>query len=153
MAVIVRDTRDKASKHKNVDEYLVAQGHQVVRSKLYVGDVTLLNNQSVCIDLKRNLAEVVLNVCQQHDRFVREINRANDAGIKLLFLIEHGGSIKTLDDVREWVNPRLKESPLAVSGERLYRIMYTMQQRYGIEWHFCDKRCTGKKVIELLNIT
>lgn len=152
MAVIVRDTRDKASKHKNVDEYLVAQGHQVVRSKLYVGDVTLLNNQSVCIDLKRNLAEVVLNVCQQHDRFVREINRANDAGIKLLFLIEHGGSIKTLDDVREWVNPRLKESPLAVSGERLYRIMYTMQQRYGIEWHFCDKRCTGKKVIELLNI-
>lgn len=153
MAVIVRDTRDKASKHKNVDEYLIAQGHQVVRSKLYVGDVTLLNNQSVCIDLKRNLAEVVLNVCQQHDRFVREINRANDAGIKLLFLIEHGGSIKTLDDVREWVNPRLKESPLAVSGERLYRIMYTMQQRYGIEWHFCDKRCTGKKVIELLNIT
>ena len=153
MAVILRDTRDKAGKHKNIDDYLVSQGHQVVRSKMYVGDVTLLNNQSVCIDLKRNLAEVVLNVCQQHDRFVREINRANDAGIKLLFLIEHGGSIKTLDDVREWVNPRLKESPLAVSGERLYRIMYTMQQRYGIEWHFCDKRCTGKKVIELLNIT
>lgn len=150
--IIVHDTRNKAGKHKNIDEYLVSQGHQIVRSKLYVGDVTLLNNQSVCIDLKRNLAEVVLNVCQQHDRFVREIVRANDAGIKLIFLIEHGGSIKTLEDVKNWVNPRLKESPLAVSGERLYRIMDTMRRKYNIEWYFCDKRCTGKVVLELLGI-
>lgn len=152
MAVIARDTRDRAGKHNNVDDCLVSQGHQLVRTKLYVGDVTLLNNQTVCIDLKRNLAEVVLNVCQQHDRFVREIVRANDAGIKLIFLIEHGGSIKTLEDVKNWVNPRLKESPLAVSGERLYRIMDTMRRKYDIEWHFCDKRCTGKVVLELLGI-
>lgn len=152
MAVVCRDTRDRAGKHNNVDDYLVSQGHQIVRSKLYVGDVTLLNNQTVCIDLKRNLAEVVLNVCQQHDRFVREINRANEAGIKLIFLIEHGGQIKSLDDVRGWINPRLKESPLAVSGERLYRIMATMQAKYNIEWRFCDKRVTGKKVLELLGL-
>ncbi len=152
MAVIVHDTRDRAGKHNNVDDYLVSQGHQIVRSKLYVGDVTLLNNQTVCIDLKRNLAECVLNVCQQHDRFVREINRANEAGVKLIFLVEHGGSIKSLEDVKGWVNPRLKESPLAVSGERLYRIMATMQAKYNIEWHFCDKRCTGKKVVELLGL-
>ena len=152
MAVIVHDTRDKASKHKNLDDYLVSHGHQVVRSKMYVGDITLLNDQSVCIDLKRNLAEVVVNVCQQHDRFVREIKRANEAGIKLIFLIEQGGSFKSLEDVMNWVNPRLKESPLAVSGERLYRIMYTMQREYGIEWHFCDRASTGAVVIKLLKI-
>lgn len=150
MAIFVHDTRDKAGKHKNLDDYLVSQGHQIVRSKLYVGDITLLNDQRICIDLKRNLAEVVVNVTQQHERFIREIKRAQDANIKLIFLVEHGGSVKTLCDVPKWENPRLKVSPLAVSGERLFKIMYTMMQKYNIEWEFCDKRCTGKKVLELL---
>lgn len=152
MAVFVHDTRDRVGKHDNVDDYLTAQGHKIVRSKLYVGDITLLNNQAVCIDLKRNLAEVALNVCQQHERFVREIKRANESGIKLIFLVEHGGQIKTLPDVCKWVNPRLKDSPLVVSGERLFRIMHTLQLKYDVEWHFCDKRCTGKKVLELLSV-
>lgn len=149
MAIFVHDTRDKAGKHDNVDSYLISRGHQIVRSKLYVGDITLLHDQRVCIDLKRNLAEVVTNVTQQHERFTGEIRRAQDANIRLIFLIEHGG-VKTLDDVRKWKNPRLKVSPLAVSGERLFKIMYTMAQRYDVDWEFCDKRCTGKKVLELL---
>lgn len=148
--IFVHDTRDKTTKHQNVDDYLVAQGHKVVRSKLYVGDITLLNNQTVCIDLKRNLAEVCQNVCQDHARFKRELERAREYEIKLVFLIEHGGSIKTLDDVKDWKNPRLKDHPLAMSGERLYKVLLTMQNKYGIEWQFCDKRCTGKRILEIL---
>jgi hypothetical protein len=148
--VYIHDTRDKATKHQNVDEYLIAQGHKVVRSKMFVGDVTLLSDQSVCIDLKRNLQEVAVNVGQDHARFKRELERAQEYGIKLIFLVEHGGAIKTLEDVQGWVNPRLKEHPLALTGPRLYKIMLTMQNKYGIEWHFCDKRCTGKRIIELL---
>lgn len=146
----VHDTRDKATKHRNVDEYLVEQGHKVVRSKLFVGDVSLLNNQSVCIDLKRNLQEVAVNVGQDHARFKRELERAQEYGIHLIFLVEHGGAIKTLEDVQGWNNPRLKDHPLALTGPRLYKIMLTMQNKYGIEWLFCDKRCTGKRIIELL---
>ena len=147
----VHDTRDKATKHRNVDEYLVEQGHKVVRSKLFVGDVSLLNNQSVCIDLKRNLQEVAVNVGQDHARFKRELERAQEYGIHLIFLVEHGGAIKTLEDVQNWNNPRLKDHPLALTGPRLYKIMLTMQNKYGIEWLFCDKRCTGKRIIEILN--
>lgn len=146
----VHDTRDKATKHRNVDEYLVEQDHKVVRSKLFVGDVSLLNNQSVCIDLKRNLQEVAVNVGQDHARFKRELERAQEYGIHLIFLVEHGGTIKTLEDVQGWNNPRLKDHPLALTGPRLYKIMLTMQNKYGIEWLFCDKRCTGKRIIELL---
>lgn len=149
--VFIHDTRDKATKHRNVDEYLIEQGHKVVRSKLFVGDVSLLNDQSVCIDLKRNLQEVAVNVGQDHARFKREMERAQDYGIHLIFLVEHGGSIKTLEDVQGWNNPRLKEHPLALTGMRLYKIMLTMQNKYGIEWLFCDKRCTGKRIIELLS--
>ena len=46
--------------------------------------------------------------------------------------------------------PRLKVSPLAVSGERLFKIMKQMELTYGIEWQFCSKAQTGKKIIELL---
>ena len=70
----------------------------------------------------------------------------------MIVLVEHGGKIKSLEDVIGWKNPRLQESPLAVSGERLYRIMSAMASHYGIEWQFCDKRVTGKKIIKLLEV-
>jgi hypothetical protein len=41
-------------------------------------------------------------------------------------------------------------SPLAVSGDRLFRIMKAMEIKYGIEWQFCSKQQTGKRIIELL---
>ena len=48
------------------------------------------------------------------------------------------------------LSAKLKVSPLAVSGERLYKILYTMQSHYGVEFLFCDKRSTGKRILELL---
>lgn len=148
--VFIHDTRDKPGKHKNVDEYLAANGHSIVRSKMYVGDIALLSDQSTCIDLKRNLNELVGNVCQQHKRFTDELKRANEYGIKLIVLVEHGGKVRSLEDVRNWVNPRLKTSPLAMSGERLYRVLLTLEARYYVRFEFCDKRQTGKRIVELL---
>lgn len=104
----------------------------------------------VSVDRKQNLGEVVGNVCQQHKRFSAECLRAKEAGIKLIFLVEHGGAIKTMEDVREWKNPRLDYSPYAVSGKRLYQIMKTYESKYGVRWEFCDKRSTGRKIAELL---
>lgn len=148
--VFVRDTRDKIGKHDNVDNYLSSQGHKIVRTKMYVGDVTLLHNQTVCIDLKRDLMEVVGNLTQQHKRFKAECQKAKESGIRLIILVEHGKGIKTIEDVRSWENPRLNVSPYAVSGERLYKIMSTFAKTSGIEWFFCDKRSTGKVVESIL---
>lgn len=36
------------------------------------------------------------------------------------------------------------------TGEELYKAMVTMQEKYGVEWVFCDKKETGKRIIELL---
>ena len=90
------------------------------------------------------------NVCQQHKRFTAELKRASDLGIQLVFLVEHGANIKTLDDVKEWKNPRLKESPLAVSGERLYKILSTIEKTYSTKFYFCTKAQTGRAIVELL---
>lgn len=109
-----------------------------------------MNDQSVCIDLKRNLAELCGNVCQQHKRFRAELERANEYGIKLVVLCEHGKNITCLSDVMQWVNPRLKKSPMAVSGERLYKILSTMSQKYSVDFLFCTKAETGQRIIELL---
>lgn len=119
-------------------------------SKLPVGDYISLDNARLAIDRKQNLNELVSNVCQQHKRFSAELQRANSLGIKLIVLVEHGRDIKTLDDVRNWVNPRLGESPLAMSGERLYKVLLTMQNRYSVRWEFCMKHQTGKRIIALL---
>jgi len=55
-----------------------------------------------------------------------------------------------LEDVKAWQNPRLAESPRAVNGERLYRIMMTMAEKYGVQWEFCDRLHTGRRIVELL---
>lgn len=110
------DTREKQRAIVKVLDEFDRQGVKHVSSKLYVGDYMSFDNPRLIIDRKQNLFEVCNNVCQQHDRFISEIKKANDIGIKLIFLVEHGGKVKSLGDVAEWNNPRLNTSPLAVSG-------------------------------------
>jgi hypothetical protein len=109
-----------------------------------------LDNPRLVIDRKQNLLEVATNLVQQHDRFLAEIKRANAAGIKIIFLVEHGYGIKDLEDVASWENPRLKESKFAISGERLYKMIKVLCAHHGVEFLFCDKNETGAKIIELL---
>ena len=144
------DSREKARAIQKILAEFENQDIKHFVSKLPVGDYINLDNPKIAIDRKQGLPEVAVNVGQDHARFKRELERAQEYGIHLIFLVEHGGSIKTLEDVQNWNNPRLKEHPLALTGPRLYKIMLTMQNKYGIEWLFCDKRSTGKRIIELL---
>ena len=147
--VVVVDSREQKN---HVTQYLNDHGIANVRSKVYVADYTLLHDQTICVDRKQNLSEVCNNVCQQHERFKAELLRAQAAGIKLIFVVEHGGTITSLDRVMDWVNPRLKTSPYAVSGEKLHKIMVTLAAKYGVEWRFCQKKNTGKVICEILGI-
>lgn len=146
--IIQIDTREQKSGH--VETYLDAQGIRYIRSKLFVGDFTRLDNQTVCVDRKQNLQEVAGNLCQQHERFRAECVRAQEAGITLVVLIEHGGAIDRIDAVRNWVNPRLQSSPYAITGPRMAAIMERMTEKYGVDWQFCRKKDTGKRIVEIL---
>lgn len=148
----IHDTRDQKGKHENLERYLMEHGHQIVRSKLYCGDVSLLHDQTTCIDLKKDFSEVCNNLCQQHLRFRAELLRAQAAGIKLIILIETSRNYESLEDVKKWVNPRLKKSPLALSGPALYVRMCTIAEKYGVEWKVCERRDTGWTVCELLGV-
>lgn len=148
--IIHVDSREKPRAIVRIMKTFEAEGVEVVRRALPYGDYLNPERPGIVIDRKQTLLEVCSNLVQDRARFLREVDRANRAGSLLIVLVEHSNRIKTLEDVISWNNPRLKTSPLAVSGERLYRIMRNMAATYGFGWDFCDKVHTGKKIIELL---
>lgn len=148
--VIIVDTREKPRAIVKILAEFDRQGVKVVRRALNFADYFNPDRPDVIIDRKQNLLEIAWNVIQGRARFMREVERCNRAGCHMIVLIEHSSRIHSLEDVIGWKNPRLKVSPLAVSGDRLFRIMKAMEIKYGIEWQFCSKQQTGKRIIELL---
>lgn len=149
--VIQIDSREHKWELARIQRQLVAAGCKTIVSKLYVGDYQSLDNPRLVIDRKKDLLELCGNVCQQHERFQKELIRAIDAGIQIIILCEHGEDIKQLEDVYFWDNPRIKESPRATSGESLYKSLMTIKNRYNVRFEFCTKAETGNRIMELLS--
>lgn len=160
------DSREKARAIRKIVKTFDDNGVKHFSSKLLVGDYMSLDNPRLIIDRKQNLQELCGNVCQQHERFKRELLKAMDAGIQLIILIEHGNDIKSIEDVYFWKNPRKHEvrwrtvngkkeryvaSSKAVDGNQLYKPLCTIRDRYNVRFEFCEKNDTGKKIIELLS--
>ena len=159
------DTREHAKEWERIKGQFDALGVQYFRSKMYVGDYQSLDNPRLVIDRKKDLQEIVGNVCQQHERFKAELLRAKEQGIKLVILCEHGADIKSLEDVYFWQNPRKYQirwktvngkrvkdviSAKAVDGNQLYKSLCTIRDRYNVDFVFCRKEETGRKIIEIL---
>ena len=144
--VLIEDTRNKADKHRNVASYCDKHGIELVRQKLEVGDYALPDG-NVAVDTKENLNEVATNLMNRSDasRFWREVRRAREMGVRLVILVEHGGQIKTIRDVPKW-----KSQYTPVTGRKLIDEMIRCEMAYGVEWQFCDKRSTGKRIMEIL---
>lgn len=143
--IIEMDTRNQ--KDKYVTDYFDKQGIKWIRNKLYSGDVKLLNDTRVIIDLKANLEEIAHNLCntQEHLRIHREIDRAREIQCEeFIFLIKED-KVKTIQDLQNWTSKRTK-----VKGSTLLKIMCTMRERYGVRFIICSKKDMGKKIIELL---
>lgn len=161
------DSREKARAIRNIIKTFDESGVNHFSSKLLVGDYMNLDNPRLIIDRKQNLQELCGNVCQQHERFKRELIKAMEANIKLIVLVEHGPDIKSIEDVYFWQNPRKHEvrwrvvngkrekyvvSAKAVDGNQLYKSLCTIRDRYNVRFEFCQKKDTGKRIIELLEV-
>lgn len=138
------DSREKKNEH--IKAYFDRHGLLYRVQKLDVGDY-MVEGGSVSVDRKRNLTELSSNLMNRQDRarFWKEIRRAADAGIKLIVLCEHGGKIKSISDVVGW---RSEFTP--VTGIDLAKAIYRCHVSYGVEFVFCDKRSTGRMIVELL---
>ena len=147
--ILLEDTRQQTGKHTKKESYFKKHGIEVKRTKLYCGDYTLPKNQ--------------------HDRFRAECLRAQEAGIKLIVLVEHDGEycdykktiwnkpVRKLEDLAQWKNPRAfifrggkQLYPRATKGVTLLKMCSTMQKKYGVEFQFCESGECGKRIVEIL---
>lgn len=146
---LIEDTRNKVGKHKNIAAYCQRCGIELVREKLDYGDY-MFPGGHISIDTKQNLEEVASNLLNRSHRdsirFWNEVRNAHKNGIKLVILVEHGGEIKTINDVPKW-----KSKYSQVTGRRLIDEMIRTEMAYGVRWCFCDRRSTAKRIIEILS--
>ena len=159
------DSREHKKELERIQKQFDELNIEYFVSKLYVGDYMNLDNPRVVIDRKHDLNELCGNVCQQHERFKKELIRAKEAGIQIIILCEEGDDIKDIVDVWFWENPRKKgykwvmkdghpwkvecKKP-PIQGKQLYKSLCTLVERYGVRFEFCNKRNTGKRIFELL---
>lgn len=150
---IIVDSREKPKAIGKILDYFAAHGVEYEVSKLLFGDYMDYNNPSLVIDRKQNIAELAKNCTSDHERFRRELERAKKAGAKLVVLVEQnrymdrgeGVNVVTIRDLIRWSSPHTM-----VRGEKVYRVLYSWVHKYPLEVVFCDKRGTGRMILEIL---
>jgi len=147
--MILCDTRQQPGKHQNIDRYFEKAGIPFARQALYVGDYAIANDQCRAVDTKQDVMELLQDMHGDHDRFRRECERAQGAGIQLLILIEEvlpeGGLAAWRAPIGKDGKPRTQSDP-----ERLRKALLTMTAKYGVRFRFCDARETGRLIVEYL---
>ncbi|MBO5854397.1 MAG: ERCC4 domain-containing protein [Bacteroidales bacterium] len=144
MKVII-DSREKKCDH--IKAWFDKKEIEYEVKKLDVGDFMLEDKANVSVDRKQNLSELSRNLTNKtdHSRFWKEVRRAREQGIKLYVLCEHGGKIKSIQDVALW-----NDKYSGVIGRNLMNEIYRVHISYGVQFLFCSKRSTAKKIIEIL---
>lgn len=151
--LLLIDTREKPKAIKNILKYIDAAGIEHISTKLLIGDYMDYNHPERVIDRKRNIAELAKNCTVDRDRFKRELERVKKTGATLIILVEQNRfkdrdrwiHVDNIKDLILWSSPHTK-----VKGERIYRILTSWVFKYPIQIEFCDKRSTGKRILEII---
>ena len=176
--IVYEDTRQQKGKHEHKRSWWAAHGVEVVRRKLDFGDYAR-DGSNVCVDTKADVDEIAKNINgAAHDRFIRECDRAYNAGYRLVFLVENDLGYTNLGDVVRWTNghcvkcgencetnPRGICRPLdphgkcprhdkrkPIQGPRLYKAMRTIEARHLVRFEFCPPGEAARRICELLGV-
>lgn len=170
--IIYEDSRQKVGKHDAKHAWFEAHGIEVVRKKLDAGDYAT-DQSNILVDTKKGLAEVAMDVGRDHERFAREMERARDAGCRLVILVEVGAPYRTTQDVMRWTNDACKRcdyykrllcDPSAAGrckryhskpmrGKTIARIIESMEHNYGCRFEYVNPRYSARRICELLGVT
>ena len=151
--LLLIDTREKPKAIENILATFEAEGVPVARTKLLFGDYADYNRPGIVVDRKQNIAELAKNVTVERQRFVAELDRAKAAKAKLVILVEQNRykdrdkwiAVKDISDLMLWSNPHTK-----IRGEKVFRVLSELIYKYNISVMFCDKRVTGKRILEII---
>ena len=150
---IIEDTRQQAGKHEAKREWWGREGVSIVRSKLAFGDYAL--PPAVSVDTKMSIAELAMDIDQQHERFRAECSGAKEAGCLLVVLVENDDGVRDLAGLAAWNESPAqfavrKRAVRRLEGARLAKACMTMQRRYGVRFEFCAPGDAARRVVEIL---
>ena len=151
--LLLVDTREKPKAIESIVKTFESSGIHYERTKLLFGDYMDYNRPHIVIDRKQSIQELAKNVTLERDRFVAELDRAKAAGAHLVILVEQNRykdrdkwiSVKEPADLMLWSSPHTK-----IRGEKVFRVLSELIYKYNISVVFCDKRTTGKKILEII---
>ena len=144
--MIIIDSRERQFIH--ITDYFDVHGIPHKIEKLDTGDYCNTDNPSVLVDRKADLDEVNNNLSKgksKHSRFVRECKRAFDNKQRLVVLIE-GTNYKSVEEIKTWTSKYSVHT-----GRWLANEMFKLTMAFGVEWQFCRKNETPKKILEILD--
>ncbi|MEG0830673.1 MAG: ERCC4 domain-containing protein [Anaerovoracaceae bacterium] len=145
------DSREKSRAIKKIVAEFDRNDVKYFTSKLYVGDYINMERPLIIIDRKQNIAEIAQNATSGHKRLKKELQRLDEMGAKMYFLIEQdnigGKPIEGLEDIMLW-EPKFGE----IIGERIYRVLKAWEYKHNVEFVFCNKKNTGNEIIRLLTL-
>lgn len=151
--LIIVDSREKPKAIQKIIDYFQQNGIEYERSKLLFGDYMDYNRPQIVIDRKQNIAELAKNCTVEHERFKREMLRAEKAGAELVILVEQNRytdrgrvvKVRTIEDLLLWSSPHT-----ITTGEKVYRVLASWCAKYPIRVVFCDKRSTGRMIEKII---
>ena len=150
---IIVDSREKPKAITGILDYFERNGIEYEVSKLLFGDYMDYSRPQLVIDRKQNIAELAKNCTREHERFRRELERVSKTGSKLIILVEQNRykdrdewvQVRQIVDLIRWSSPHTM-----VRGEKIYRVLASWCAKYPVEVRFCDKRATGKQIVNIL---
>lgn len=147
------DTREKPKAISTILKQFDEAGIRYERTKLLFGDYMDYNRPQIVVDRKQNIAELAKNCTVEAERFKKELERAQRANSRLVILVEQNRykdrdewrHVENIADLMLWSNPHT-----TIRGEKVFRVLSAWVNKYDIEVRFCDKRQTGRKILEIL---
>ena len=151
--MLLVDSREKPKAIKAILKEFEREGVPYSVTKLFIGDYQDYGNPFLIIDRKQSIQELAANCTRDHDRFKRELERAKSVGARLVILVEQNRykdkdqwiHVEGIEDIMLWSSPHT-----TIVGEKVYRVLRAWRSKYDIDIQFCDKRQTGKKILEIL---
>ena len=153
MKFLLIDSREKPKAIKSIVKYFESVKLPYETSKLFIGDYQDFNRPNVIVDRKQNIAELAKNCTSDHERFRRELQRAQKANTTLVVLVEQNRykdrdkwiHVESVEDLMLWSSPHT-----LVTGEKVYRVLRSWMAKYPLRVEFCDKRQTGRRIYEII---
>lgn len=153
MKFLLIDSREKPKAIRSIVKFFDSIGLVHETSKLFIGDYQDFNRPQIIVDRKQNIAELAKNCTADHERFRRELERAQKANTTLVVLVEQNRykdgdrwiHCESVEDLMLWESPHT-----TIRGEKVYRVLRSWMAKYPLRVEFCDKRSTGRRIYEII---